>query len=100
MTLQEIAKRIDAHLTRFESDPKTNPVDPTYQTKPFYCARAHVLPRARTVFVVYVAYQGARKLDREQAERYLAWLDAGNVGTHWQIPDGWTPPVPAEGAQP
>lgn len=91
MTLQEIAAQIDAHLTRFERDPKTNPVDPKYHTMPFYCASAHAPPRARTVAVVYVAYQGDRKLDREQAERYLAWLDAGNVGTHRQIPDGWKP---------
>lgn len=91
MTLQEIAARIDAHLTRFERDPKTNPVDPKYHTMPFYGASAHVPPRARKVYVVYVSHHGWKKIDREAAERYLAWLDAGNVGTHRDVPEGWKP---------
>jgi hypothetical protein len=34
--------------------------------------------------VKYVDFQGDTSLTRERAERYLEWLDAGNVGTVWQ----------------
>lgn len=84
MKLAEIAERINAHLKRFEKDPKTNPLDPKYKTRPFYVASASAPKGARTVAVLYVCYQGASKLDREDALAYLAWLDAGNVGRHYE----------------
>jgi hypothetical protein len=82
MTLQEIADRIDAHLRRFESDPKINVVDPTYKTKRYYCVGAR---RAGSyVSVCYVSYQGSRNITKADAEKYLAWLDACNVGPHYE----------------
>lgn len=85
--LQEIASRISAHLRRFESSPETNPTDRVYKTRPFYCSGAYCPPRGRRIRVTYVSYQGASQLTREEAERYLAWLDAGNVGKHHKVPE-------------
>lgn len=80
-TLTEIAKRINGHLTRFEADPKINVRNATYQTQPYYHAGAY---RAGAyVQVWYVSYQGKTNLKRDEAVRYLAWLDAGNVGSHY-----------------
>jgi hypothetical protein len=81
-TLTEIAARIRAHLKRFEADPAINKLDPHYRTRTYYCVNAY--RGGRYVSVSYVNYQGATALERERAERYLAWLDAGNVGTHWE----------------
>lgn len=78
--LSEIARRIDAHLKRFERDPKINGV-PKFMLKPYYNAGAH--RSGCYVHVTYVSYQGGSRLDRARAEAYLAWLDSGNVGTHW-----------------
>ena len=36
------------------------------------------------VMVKYVAYQYQSSLTRDEAERYLAWLNAGNVGRHYE----------------
>jgi hypothetical protein len=83
LTLTEIAKRIDRHLSRFERTPALNPPDPTYGTQ-LYCA-AGAYRGGRYVMVQYDAYQGQTALLRNRAEAYLAWLDAGNVGTHWKM---------------
>lgn len=90
--LREIADRIDAHLRRFERDPSINKT-PTFTSykdgkqhqgvKPYYCAGAHVPARSARVHVRYVSFQGVSLLPRAEAEQYLAWLDAGNVGTHY-----------------
>jgi hypothetical protein len=89
MKLDEIAKRINAHLKRFESDPvinadkvHTNLRGQESRLKPYYCAGAAA--SGRYVFVMYVAYQGEIHLTKDEALRYLAWLDAGNVGKHWE----------------
>lgn len=82
--LSEIADLISAHLTRFENDKRVNvnAHDPKYP-RPYYYAGARAPRGARYVYVTYVSFQGTSKLTREQAEAYLAWLDAGNVGTHY-----------------
>ena len=82
MTLTEIGKRIHAHLKRFEADPKINKPHPKYKTSPFYWAGAARV--GRYVSVSYVNYQGSQSLTRDQAEAYLAWLDSGNVGRHFE----------------
>lgn len=82
-TLTEIAKRIDAHLKRFEADPELNPTDARYQTRPFYMAGAS--RAGNRVSVLYVAYRSSSTLTRSKAEAYLAWLDAGNVGSHFAM---------------
>ena len=34
--------------------------------------------------MTYVSYQGEASLKKAEAEAYLAWLDAGNVGRHYE----------------
>jgi hypothetical protein len=89
----ELALKIDAHLKRFEHDPKINPgkrLDKTTKTwvpdplgvRDYYGARAS--GDWHRVRIVYVVYQGASHLSVEDAQKYLSWLDAGNVGTHYR----------------
>jgi hypothetical protein len=78
----EIGARIDAHLKRFEKDPKINRRDDDRLT-PFYMAGAAGI--RHRVFVRYVSFQGITYLSVEDAERYLKWLDAGHVGKHWKV---------------
>ncbi len=81
MKLQELATRITAHLKRFESDARINAPRPAFAgTRPYY--NAHASAAGSRVSVVYVLYQGGTTLTKSQAEAYLAWLDAGNVGRH------------------
>lgn len=76
MTLTEIAARITAHLKRFESE----------GTDKFLCSRAWVYRQC-----VRVQYFGSTHLlTRAEAEAYLAWLDAGGVGKHWEMQDAST----------
>ena len=86
MTLTEIAKRISVHLHRFEEDPAINNFGDALREqdklKPYWLSRA--FQAGRYVGVIYVDYQGASNLTKAQAEKYLAWLDAGNVGKHWK----------------
>lgn len=83
--LRDIAAKIGAHLKRFEADKlgvnKDDRGDGT-GCRPYYIAGAGVA--GRYVWVRYVSYQGAQHLTREEALAYLAWLDAGNVGRHFQ----------------
>ena len=83
LPMGEIAARIGAYLQRFERDPKINVRDAKYDTTPYYVARAGYNGGAR-IWVCYVTYQGRSTLTRDEAERYLAWLDAGNVGRHYE----------------
>lgn len=84
MKLAEIAARINAHLKRIETDPKLNPWDrgKVGGTKPYYCSSA--CAAGRYVLVVYIVYQGYSALTKDAALAYLAWLDAGNVGRHYE----------------
>ena len=87
MKLAEIANRIHAHLRRFEADPKINVSEsgkPTGARK-YFCTNAY--SAGGRVFVIYVTYQGRNSLTKAQALAYLAWLDAGNVGKHYRVPE-------------
>lgn len=82
MKLDEIAKRISQHLRRFERDPKINTVDARSGLKSYYFAGAgRAGPR---LSISYVNYQGSTTITKEDALEYLAWLDAGNVGRHYE----------------
>ena len=83
ITVKEIASRIDAHLHRFEADPSINR-RPDYGSRPYLLARAFA--SGRWVQICYVDYHRFEALPKADAERYLAWLDAGNVGRHWEMP--------------
>jgi hypothetical protein len=82
MKLEEIADRINEHLKRFEADSVINAPNPNSKSCPFYQAAA--IRNGRYVAVKYVSYQHTSNLTRDEAEKYLAWLDAGNVGKHNQ----------------
>lgn len=87
MKLTEIAKRIDTHLKRFEADPKINSYPAgSYQAehglRRFYNAGA--VRRSNRISVWSISYQGASSLTKAEAAAYLAWLDAGNVGLHYE----------------
>lgn len=81
--LEVIAARINAHLQRFEADKEINAIPPDRRLGiPPYC-RPSAVASGRFVYVCYVSFQGQVHLNRIDANRYLAWLDAGNVGTHY-----------------
>ena len=65
---------------RYDKDQKTWVRD-EMGTRSFYGARAR--GDRHRVWIIYVAYQGVSYLSIEDAETYLAWLDAGNVGRHF-----------------
>jgi hypothetical protein len=81
--VKEIARRIGVHLARFERDPKINVKSPDYGTRPYYNTNAW--HGGRWVAVQYISYQGSTSLAKDRALAYLAWLDAGNVGRHWEF---------------
>jgi len=37
------------------------------------------------ISISYKEYQYSVDISLEEAEEYLKWLDAGNVGTHWEM---------------
>jgi hypothetical protein len=80
LALTEIARRIDAYLKRFEADPAINILTCRRYIHPYWKAGAY--QTGRYVGIKYVSFQGAFNLTREEAEKYLDWLDAGNIGRH------------------
>lgn len=87
-TLTETAKAIDAHLERFARTPEiatrkmTDGKGVERVVSLFWnpiCYRGG--PRAK---IRYVSYQYESSLTKAEAERYLAWLNAGNVGRHYE----------------
>ena len=87
-----LGQKINAHLQRIEHDKVLNPskrYDNVQKTwvpdergvSSFYEARAR--GDRHRVWIIYVTYQNGSYLSVEDAETYLAWLDAGNVGRHF-----------------
>ena len=88
-----LAQKINAHLRRIENDKVLNPgrrfdkdhktwVPDEMGTRSFYGARA--MGDRHRVWIIYVTYQGGNYVPIADAETYLAWLDAGNVGRHFE----------------
>ena len=86
-TLAVLATRIGVHLERMERDPMINAALDigTSKLHPFW--RAHVEARGNRIFVQYqdLPFRSESSITREKAEKYLAWLDAGNNGKHWEV---------------
>lgn len=89
----ELAQKINAHLKRIEKSPKLNPgkrydkernkwVRDPNGLRDYYGAGAR--GDRHRVWIIYITYQGGRYLSIEEAEKYLAWLNAGNVGRHYE----------------
>lgn len=81
MTIKEIAEAINGYLVRFERDPELNVKNERNGTRKFWQAGAFA--SGAWVNVRYVSYQGVTSLRKPDAERYLEWLHAGNVGKHY-----------------
>lgn len=81
-TLEEIAQCIHAHFQRFERDPRINKRTSSNSILPFYNAGASA--NKKIVHVTYISFQLTTKLSKDEALAYLAWLDAGNIGTHYE----------------
>jgi hypothetical protein len=86
MKLVEIAARIQAHLERFAADPKTATTQNTNGPRCTRYFRPSAKPGGARVMVIYVSYsyQGESSLTKTDALAYLEWLDAGNVGRHYE----------------
>lgn len=82
MTCKEIAKRISAHLERFERDKTINARSEKRGIPPYFSAFA--VGGGRYVRVQYISFQGQSSLTKAEAEAYLAWLDSGRVGRHFE----------------
>ncbi|MFN8820303.1 MAG: hypothetical protein ACK5ZA_01035 [Betaproteobacteria bacterium] len=81
MNLAELAERIRTHLERLEADDTVN-VSRDGKRKLFWCSGA--CASGNRVFCTYLSYQGQSSLTRDEATRYLAKLDAGFVGRHFE----------------
>ena len=83
--LDECAERITAHLKRFEADAGINVAQKTGKLtlKP-YCVPG-VQRHGTRLRIRYADPVGRGSLlTVNEARAYLAWLDAGNVGKHWE----------------
>jgi hypothetical protein len=78
-TLEDLAKRIRAHLKRFEADPA---ISQRGKATRYWCTNA--FRAGARLGLTYISYQGASYIKKAEAEKYLAWLDAGNVGRHFE----------------
>lgn len=56
---------------------------PESKASRFYLAGAY--RAGARICVRYVSYQNTSKLTADTARAYLAWLDAGNYGTHYEM---------------
>ena len=81
MKMKELGDRIEAHLKRFESDPAINVVNLESRSRDYYYA--YTVSGRKYIRIRYILYHPEYTLTREEAEAYLAWLDAGNVGQHY-----------------
>lgn len=73
---KEIAERISSYLRQFNADPSVN------HKGAYYNPGAWV--GGNRVMVMYVSFQGTSSLTRDEALAYLAWLDDGGVGRHYE----------------
>lgn len=80
MKLNDIALRLTAHLKRIEADPALNKARPVSGFRMLYDATVR---NAGSCLMVTYATNVEHRLTKTEALAYLAWLDAGNVGTHY-----------------
>lgn len=83
MKLSEIASKIHAHLQRFEVDPVINKYKEGTTLSPYYNVNCYAT--SKQVHVTYISFKGNSGLSKKDAEKYLTWLDAGNVGRHFGV---------------
>lgn len=93
--LSEIAARINAHLQRFECDKTINEPYGEHKCVSYYNANSWA--SGNRVGVRYISFQGETYLPRAKALAYLEWLDAGNVGRHYEQQRASTKAIDEEG---
>lgn len=71
-TLSEIADRIDEYLNAKKRRKSRSQL-----------VSVSAWSSGRWVYIQYERYKAISHLSRTEAEKYLAWLDAGNVGKHF-----------------
>jgi len=81
LTLTKIADRIDGYLHKLEKVPHLFPHHP--DTVPHPLDEPYAVRRGNRIQVRYLSECRPWDLTREEAECYLRWLRAGNVGKHW-----------------
>lgn len=81
LKLTDLAKRIGEHLRRFESDPVLSRRADGKSAR-FWGAACWV--SGRYIGITYISYQGSSHLSKVDALAYLAKLDAGYVGRHFE----------------
>lgn len=82
-SMAKLADRIHAHLKRLEADKSFNRPLASTGLSPLYFSGCHYTA-GRYAVITYIVFQGHSHLDRGQAERYLAYLDAGGTDKHHQ----------------
>lgn len=96
-TLTDLANRINAHLRRFERRESKRiaglPYDERMEAPRDYF-HAGACRSVDYVLVQYISDQGSSTIDRREALHYLAWLDAGNEGRHYEAFRASPPPEP------
>jgi hypothetical protein len=83
--LDLLAREIGQYLRRFERDPKINIDRSEHKTGMHDYFGAGARDTGQRVGIVYISYQGTHLLTREEAQAYLRWLRAGNVGRHHEV---------------
>jgi len=83
LKLSEVAAQILRHLKRLEADKEWNaPTAERGGHHKFWCVNCY--QAGARVMVTYVSFQGAISLRKDEATRYLAALDGGLKGRHWE----------------
>ena len=86
--LAEIAERIAAHLRRFADDATINATryydDPRVTSNRSMVLVYYYEPRHKPGAGRYFDAKPSARMKKAQALGYLAWLDAGGVGRHWE----------------
>lgn len=95
-SLEAIVEGLRVHLARIEADPDLNPVmEGRLRQRRYHQASAWRTRGGRyAIRVRYYSIHPDMGLTWDQAERYLAWLDAGHHGRHTVIPADWVPETP------
>lgn len=83
MTMSELAEWINLYLKMFEGDPKINKKDDRNIPR-FWHSFCHYPGRGPKISVKYISFQHTSTLSKAEAEKYLEWLEAGNVGRHYE----------------
>lgn len=75
---KEVAVRIVQHLRNIEADPKGS-----------FCNQPSAYVKKGWVVISYDKEGKNYPLQTSDAYQYLNWLDAGNVGPHWESQPYW-----------